>query len=323
MAVEYKDYYKLLGVPKTATKDEIAKAFKKMARKYHPDLNSGTKDAESKFKDVNEAYEVLKDDEKRRLYDTLGPDWQNAHHQGGAGAYSSNPFRGYGFGGPGSFSSGGQSFNASGFSDFFESIFGNGRAGKSSPFGADPFAGFSQRSCKGQDVDATIQLSLEDAYHGGKKTIALKAADGKTRSLEVKIPAGVKNGARIRLAQQGEQGGGKDAASGDLYLHVSLLPHPQFGLDDNDLVCTLPIAPWEAVLGAKIRVPTLDGEIELTIPPGSSSQKKFRLRGKGLGAGTAKGDQFVRLAIEVPAMLSDEEKELWEKLRDTSAFNPR
>ena len=315
MAVEYKDYYNLLGVSKTAAKEEIAKAFKKQARKYHPDLNAGDKEAESKFKDINEAYEVLKDEEKRRLYDTLGPDWQNARHQGGG--FSGNPFGGY--------ASGGQSFNASGFSDFFESMFGGGRAGgpSGSPFGADPFAGFSQRRSKGQDVDATIQLCLEDAYRGGKKTIALRGPDGKQRSLEVAVPAGVKNGARIRLAGQGEAGVGSGATPGDLYLHVSLMPHQSFALDDNDLVYTLPLAPWEAVLGTKVRVPTLDGEIDLTIPPGSGSQKKFRLRGKGLGTGTAKGDQLVRVVIDVPSSLSGEEQELWEKLRDVSSFHAR
>ena len=327
MAVEYKDYYKLLGVSKTATKDEISKAFKKLARKYHPDFNQGDKEAESKFKDINEAYEVLKDEEKRKLYDTLGPDWQNAQHfQNQGGGFSGNPFGGGGF--SGSFN--GQSFNASGFSDFFESLFGGGRAGGhsgggfgSGSFGADPFASYAQRSRKGNDIDVTMQLTLEDAYKGGAKTISLQSGNGQVRNLEVKIPAGVKNGARIRLAGQGEPGNGKDAKPGDLYLHVSLLPHPLFSLDDNDVVYELTVAPWEAVLGAKVRVPTLDGEIELNIPPGSGSSKKFRLRGKGLGAGTGKGDQFVRLAINVPSSLTDEEKELWEKLRDIAAASPR
>ncbi len=318
MAVEYKDYYKLLGVSKTATKDEIAKAFKKLARKYHPDFNQGDKKAESKFKDINEAYEVLKDDEKRKLYDTLGPDWQNAQHfQNQGGGYSGNPFGGGGF--SGSFN--GQSFNASGFSDFFETLFGGGR--QAGGFGADPFASYGQRSRKGHDIDVTIQLTLEDAYHGGAKNIALQGSNGQTRNLEVKIPAGVKNGARIRLAGQGEPGAGQNAKPGDLYLHVSLLPHPLFSLDDNDVVYELPVSPWEAVLGTRVRVPTLAGDIELTIPPGSGSAKKFRLRGKGLGTGTGKGDQFVRLNISVPSTLTAEERELWEKLRDITAFNPR
>ncbi len=172
MAVEYKDYYKLLGVSKTATKDEISKAFKKLARKYHPDFNQGDKEAESKFKDINEAYEVLKDEEKRKLYDTLGPDWQNAQHfqNRGEGGFSGNPFGG-GF--SGGFN--GQSFNASGFSDFFESLFGGSRSagGMGGGFGADPFGSYTQRSHTGRDIDVTIQLALEEAYHGGPKTIAL------------------------------------------------------------------------------------------------------------------------------------------------------
>lgn len=319
MAVEYKDYYKLLGVSKAATKDEIGKAFKKLARKYHPDLNQDDKEAESKFKDINEAYEVLKDEEKRKLYDTLGPDWQNAQHfQNQGGGYSGSPFGGGGF--SGSFN--GQGFNASGFSDFFETLFGGGRA-SGGGFGGDPFGAFTQRSRKGQDIDVTIHLTLEDAYCGGSKSISLQGGSGQVRNLEVKIPAGVKNGARIRLTGQGEPGNGQNAKPGDLFLHVSLHPHPIFSLDDNDIVYELAVSPWEAALGAKVRVPTLDGTVELSIPPGSGSSKKFRLRGKGLGSGSNKGDQFVRLAISVPSNLTDEEKELWEKLRDISSFNPR
>lgn len=325
MAVEYKDYYKLLGVGKTATKEEIGKAFKKLARKYHPDFNDGDREAESKFKDINEAYEVLKDDEKRKLYDTLGPDWQNAQHfQDQGRGYSGSPFGNMGGGFSGNFS--GQSFNASGFSDFFETLFGGGGArmsGMGGGFGADSFGSFAPRSRKGRDVDVTIQMTLEDAYHGGTKSISLQSGNGQVRNLEVKVPAGVKNGARIRLTGQGEPGGGQNAKAGDLFLHVQLLPHPMFQLDDNDIVYELPVAPWEAVLGAKVRVPTLDGNIELSIPPGSGSSRKFRLRGRGLGTGAGKGDQFVRLNITVPPTLTDEEKELWEKLRDISQFTAR
>lgn len=320
MAVEYKDYYKLLGVSKKATKDEIGKAFKKLARKYHPDFNNGDKEAESKFKDINEAYEVLKDEEKRKLYDTLGPDWQNAQHfQNQGGGYGGSPFGGKGGGFSGTFN--GQNFNSSGFSDFFETLFGGGKA--SANFGANPFGGYTQRSRKGHDTDVTLQLGLEEAYHGGARTITMQDAAGQKRNLEVKIPAGVKNGARIRLTGQGEPGVGQGAKPGDLYLHVSLLPHPKFALDDNDIIYELPVAPWEAALGAKVRVPTLDGEVELSIPAGSGSSRKFRLRGKGLGTGTSKGDQFVRLAIAMPTDLTDEEKALWEKLREISSFSPR
>lgn len=315
MAVEYKDYYKLLGVNKNASKEEIAKAFKKMARKYHPDLNSGDKEAENKFKDVNEAYEVLKDEEKRKLYDTLGPDWQNAQHFQGHSAGAS-PF------GNRSGASYSANFDGSGFSDFFEMLFGPGRGGASA-FNSDIFSSFNQRPRKGGNIEATIQLTLEEAYRGGPKSITLQSASGQTRTLEVKLPAGVKNGARIRLAGQGEAGSGNGATAGDLILQVQLLPHPQFKLDDSDVVYELPIAPWEAALGAKIRVPTLDGAVELSIPAGSSSAKKFRLRGRGLGSGTSKGDQFVRLCIVLPPSCTDEEKALWEQLRDLSQFSPR
>ena len=322
MGVEYKDYYKLLGVERNAGKDEISKAFKKLARKYHPDMNPDNKEAEDKFKDINEAYEVLKDEEKRKLYDQLGHNWQHGQNFQQPPGFENFTFHGGGM--PGGFGGGAGGFGAgSGFSDFFETLFGGGGARATSGFGANPFGSYTQFSHKGGDVDVTIQLSLEDAYHGGKKTISLQGGNGAVRNLEVKVPAGVKNGARIRLSGQGEPGVGQGAKAGDLYLRVSLLPHALFTLDDNDIVYELPVAPWEAALGAKVRVPTLDGNIELTIPPGSGSSKKFRLRGKGLGTGTGKGDQFVRLVINMPTQLTDEEKELWEKLRDISSFSPR
>ena len=320
MAVEYKDYYKLLGVERSAKKEEIAKAYKKLARKHHPDLNPGDKKAEDKFKDINEAYEVLKDEEKRRLYDQLGADWQHGQQ------FRQPPgFEGMRFGG-GRGGQGAQSFDASAFSDFFESMFGGGGfaqaqgGGRNAGFTGDPFASFSARPTKGQDVEAQIELSLEEAFQGGKKTVSLQNASGVVRNLELNVPAGVKNGAKIRLSGQGEPGA---KGPGDLYLHVRLAPHHLFSLDDNDVLYDLPLAPWEAVLGAKVLVPTLDGNVELTIPKGSGSGKKFRLRGRGLGAGTAKGDQFVRLTIKVPETLSPEEEELWKKLQEKSAFNPR
>ena len=322
MAVEYKDYYKLLGVERSAKKEEIAKAYKKLARKHHPDLNQGDKKAEDTFKDINEAYEVLKDDEKRRLYDQLGADWQHGQQ------FRQPPgFEGMRFGG-GSGAYGGQGFDPSAFSDFFESIFGGGggggfaraQGGRNQGYGADPFASFSSRQAKGQDVEAHIELTLEEAFKGGKKTVSLQNATGAVRNLELNIPAGVKNGAKIRLSGQGEPGA---KGPGDLYLHVRLAPHHLFSLDENDVLYDLPLAPWEAVLGAKVLVPTLDGNVELNIPSGSGSGKKFRLRGRGLGSGTGKGDQFVRLTIKVPETLEPEEEELWKKLQEISPFSPR
>lgn len=308
MAVEYKDYYKVLGVERGASKEEINKAYKKLAKKYHPDLNAGDTSAEEKFKDINEAHEVLKDAEKRRLYDQLGPDWQHGQQFQQPPGFDGTHFS---FGGGG---------GASAFSDFFETLFGGGGA-RASSFGADPFGSFSRRTRKGQDIQATLQLSLEEAFKGGKKNISLQGSNGAQRTLEVNIPAGVRGGAKIRLTGQGEPGTG--GQPGDLYLQVNLARHPLFTLDENDVFYELPLAPWEAVLGTKVRVPTLDGEVELAIPPGSSGHRKFRLRGKGLGSGNAKGDQFVRIRIKVPETLSSEEKELWTKLQEISSFSAR
>lgn len=313
MGVEYKDYYKLLDVERSASKEEIAKAYKKMARKYHPDLNPNDADAESKFKEVNEAYEVLKDDEKRRLYDQLGPNWQHGQNfQGGQGFHRAN------FGG-------GAGFDASGFSDFFDMIFGNAGAGgyqRTSGFGPDPFGNFSGRQRKGRDVEAQLVLTLEEAYKGGKKSITLQGQGGASKHLEINVPAGVKDGAKIRLSGQGDAGMGGGPA-GDLYLKVKLAEHPLFAVDGTNIIVDLPLAPWEAVLGTKARVPTLDGEVELNIAPGTGSGRKLRLRGKGLGATANRGDQFVRVQIRVPESPSAEERELWERLATVSNFNPR
>lgn len=326
MSVEYKDYYQLLGVDRKASQDEISKSFRKLARKYHPDLNQGDKAAETKFKEINEAYEVLKDEEKRKLYDQLGPNWQH-------GQQFSNQGGGFDF----SQFQGGQG-GAHGFSDFFETLFGQRGGGSTftnfedfnfgggeNPFGA--FTGQGRRTPrprKGQDIEARLNLTLEDAYRGGKKTITLpNPADGQNKTLDVSIPAGVRNGARIRLSGQGMPGtsGGQP---GDLFLKVEYLPHAQFKVEDGTtVVYDLPLAPWEAVLGAKVRVPTLDGTVEVSIAPGSSSGKKLRLREKGMGSGHARGDQIVRLMIRVPDHVSGDEKKLWEDLAKTSTFNPR
>lgn len=314
MGVEYKDYYKLLGVSRSASKEEIAKAYKKMARKYHPDLNPNDPDAEARFKEVNEAHEVLKDEEKRRLYDQLGPDWQHGQSfQGAQGHRYAN------FGG-------GAGFDSSGFSDFFDMIFGNAGAGgyrHSSGFGPDPFGNFSARQRKGRDVEAQLTLTLEEALKGGKKSLTLQGqGGGDSRRLEVSIPAGVREGAKIRLSGQGDPGMGGGPA-GDLYLRVRLAEHPVFHVDGSDVLVDVYVAPWEAVLGAAVRVPTLDGEVQLKIAPGTGSGKKLRLRGKGLGPAASRGDQYVRIQIRVPENPSPEERELWEKLAAVSAFNPR
>ncbi|MDR1488985.1 MAG: J domain-containing protein [Desulfovibrio sp.] len=312
MGVEYKDYYKILGVDKTATTEEIGKAYKKLARKFHPDLNQGDKGAEERFKDINEAHEVLKDKEKRRLYDQLGPNWQNGQNFQRPPGFENVRFE---FGGMG----GGDS----GFSDFFETLFGGGRTFSGS-FGGGGFdeAGFGpgrRRPRRGQDVEAALSLSLEEAFNGGKKTITLTAAPGSAqRSLEVNIPPGVRNGARIRLAGQGNPGS-LSGPAGDLFLKVGIAAHPLFKLDDADVIYDLHIPPWDAALGARITIPTLSGQVSLNIAPGTGSGKKLRLRGKGLGSGKNKGDQLVRIFIDVPEPDGPETRRLWEALRAARA----
>lgn len=307
MSVEYKDYYKILGVERTATTSEINKAYKKLARKHHPDLNQDDPKAEEQFKIVNEANEVLKDPEKRRMYDQLGSNWKDGQNFGGSGFENMH----FNFGGNGA-----QGFGQSGFSDFFDTIFGGGfNAGS---FGGQKgFSGYSARPRKGHDIEACLNLTLEDAYHGGKKSITLGH-----RALEVTIPAGIKQGARIRLSGQGELGTNNGAA-GDMFLRINILPNAHFSLDDTDVIYDLNLAPWEAVLGGKIRIPTLSGDVEMNVKPGTGSGKKMRLRGKGLGSGVNKGDQIVRIAIQVPDQLTPEEKELWEKLSALSQYSPR
>lgn len=314
MAVSYKDYYKLLGVEREAKTEEISKAYKKLARKYHPDLNPGDKQAEEKFKEINEAYEVLKDPEKRKLYDQLGPNWQHGQQFQGEPGYENVHF-----------TFNGKSFDGSGFSDFFETLFGGAAAGGAggghrAQFGPDPFGGFSSRPRRGRDVEAELPLSLEEASSGGRRTVTLQMPQG-PKTLEVNVPAGIREGAKLRLAGQGDPAPG--GTPGDLFLRVRYLPHPQFKVEGENLHCDVALAPWEAVLGARVAVPTLEGQVELNIPAGSSSGRKFRLRGKGLGSGVNRGDLLARVMIKVPAQLSAEERELWQKLADVSSFKAR
>lgn len=327
MSVSFKDYYKLLDVSKSASQDEIAKAFKKKARKFHPDLNPNDPEAEKKFKEINEAYEVLKDPEKRKLYDSLGPNWQHGQNFQPPPGFDSSRFRSYSGGGP-RFESGG----FGDFSDFFETIFGGQFRGQQGFEGGEHFSfgGFGARQAKGRDAEVSMELPLEDAYRGGARTISFQeqimGPDGmprlETKSLQVNIPPGIKNGSRIRLAGQGSPGA-RGGQPGDLYLKITIAPHPQFKLEGNSIVYDLPLAPWEAALGAKVRVPTLDGAVEMNIPPGTSSGRKLRLRGKGLGKGADKGDQLIRVMIAVPDSLTDKERGLWEQLAQASRFQPR
>lgn len=335
MAVQFRDYYEVLGVPKTAGDDEIKSAFRKLARKYHPDVNPGDKSAEEKFKELNEAYEVLSDPDKRKRYDALGPNWKSGEDfrppPGWEGAQG-GVYTDFGdiFGGGG----------ASGFSDFFETLFGGRR-------GARRGAGFAMR---GQDVEAEIPLTLEEAHRGVRRSINLQVSepcpdchgtgskDGKTacptcrgagairrpKSLEVTIPAGVRDGSVIRLAGQGEPGG-NGAPAGDLFLRVRLQPHRLFAIvGENDVQIELPVAPWEAALGAKLLVPTLDGPVEMKIPGGTQGGQRLRLRSRGLNRrGGGRGDEYVKLKIVNPPTLAPKERELYEQLAAESRFNAR
>lgn len=331
MAVKYQDYYKTLGVSRDASQEEIQRAYRKLARAYHPDLNKGP-DAERKFKEINEAHEVLKDPEKRKRYDTLGSNWQSGddfrpppgwEEFSSAGGFG---FRGGGqrsarSGGFGRIFEGGEETFFGGFSDFFRTLFGGGDDEQS--VGA---RGWTQ---PGEDHEADVTIPLEDAYAGGKKTLTLTQnvtdANGRIsttkRSYEVQIPPGVQDGKRLRLPGQGGERSGK---RGDLYLKMRIAPHPQFRIDGADLETDLPITPWEAALGGKVGVPLVRGAAEITIPAGTQSGKRFRLRGKGLArTGNERGDLYAVARIVVPERLSEKERSLLEQLRDASSFEPR
>lgn len=292
--MEYKDYYKILGVGRDASQDEIKKAYRKLARKYHPDVSKEA-NAEDKFKEVGEAYEVLRDEQKRAQYDQFGSNYRHGQ--------SFNPPPGW---------DDHASFGGGNFSSFFENMFG-GMGGMGGGMGDNFFA-------RGEDVNAKITISLEDAFNGATKTIRRPAGASQSGTINVKIPAGIASGKKIRLSGQGKSGGG--GKSGDLYLEVNIAPHRHFRLEDKDVYLDLPIAPWEAALGAKVTVPTLAGKINLTIPAGARSGQKMRLKGRGL-PGKEPGDEFVVLQIMVPPADSDKAKKLYQQMAEEMAFNPR
>ena len=322
MSVQYKDYYQTLGVPRTATGDEIKKSFRKLARLYHPDVAKDKKKAEEKFKEINEAYEVLGDAAKRRKFDELGANWKS-------GAEFRPPPGPGGFGGGQAFRGGHPAsndaefeFGGTGFSDFFEQIFGGARRGAGS-FGGGRGPQFAER---GNDVEGDIMVTLEEAMRGSVREVNVRHPVGRTVRTEthqVKIPPGVTEGQRLRLSGRGEQGENGGAA-GDLYLRVRLAKHPDFDVDGHNLIHETELAPWEAVLGAEISVPTPDGPVKIKISPGTQSGQKLRVRGRGLPQrdGT-RGDLMVVAHIVTPAEVSDAEKKLWEQLARESRFNPR
>ncbi len=329
--MEYKDYYKILGVARDASQDDIKRAYRKLARKYHPDVSKES-DAEARFKEVNEANEVLKDPEKRAQYDALGSGW----HAGD----EFRPPPGYGTRGGAAGTHGWQRGErmspeeAAQFSDFFSSIFGDlgGMGGTRGGGGMGGDGGFGGRgfSARGADQSARVRISLEDAYHGATRQLSLEVPEidakghlkSRTRTLNVRIPAGVTEGQQIRLAGQagGGVGGGE---AGDLYLEVEFAPHPVFRPEGRDIHLRLPVAPWEAALGATLSVPTLGGKVSLKIPAGAQSNQRLRLKGRGL-PGKTPGDAYVQLEIVNPPATDADAKAAFEALAERfKAFNPR
>ncbi len=311
--MQYKDYYKIMGVGRDATQDEIKRAYRKLARKYHPDVSKET-DAEARFKEVGEAYEVLKDPEKRAAYDQLGADWKAGQE------FRPPPDWDAGF----EFSGGGfTAGDASAFSDFFESLFG-GRAGGG--FRPRAGAGFSAR---GQDHHAKILIDLEDAFDGATRSISLTSpgvdSEGhvrtRERTLNVRIPKGIRPGQHIRLSGQGSAGLGGGGA-GDLFLEVEFRPHPLYRVDGADLHLTLPLAPWEAALGAVVEVPTPKGPVDLRVPANSGSGRKLRLKGRGL-PGKQAGDLYATIEIVTPPAESESERKAYREFEKQFRFEPR
>jgi curved DNA-binding protein len=309
--MKFKDYYEILGVGRDATPDQIKKAYRKLARKYHPDV-SASSDSETRFKEVGEAYEVLKDPEKRAAYDRLGSDWRTGQDFRPPPDWAAEP----GFGGGGY-----TTVDAARFSEFFESLFGGGGGGGFRSE-AGPFAG------RGEDIDARVTIDLEDAYHGATRQLTLQQPEvtpegrvtRRTRTLNVRIPKGVKQGQKIRLAGQGGPGIGGEP--GDLYLEIEFRPHRHYRVDGADVYLDLPVAPWEAALGATVKVPTPAGTVDLKVPSESQQGRKLRLKGRGIPA-KSPGDLYVVLQIVLPPATSRKAKKVYEEMKDKMDFNPR
>lgn len=324
MPVEFKDYYQTLGVARDASHDEIRKAFRKLAREYHPDVAKDKKIAEEKFKEINEAYEVLGDPPKRKKYDTLGANWNRPEPPPGAGP-AGGGFRGAAPGQDYEFH-----FGGTGFSDFFEQFFG-GRGERGfgyQDFEPDHGPQAQSRPIPGRDVEGDIMVTLHEAISGSIRTIAFQRHNRLTgqvvsENFRVRIPVGVAEGQLIRVPGKGEDGfnGG---APGDLYLRVRFAQHPDFRVRGSDLYYELELAPWEAVLGANVSIPALDGSVTVRVPAGATRGQQLRVRGKGLPAGSgSRGDLYAIISIQVPGQTSPEEKALWEQLAQRSQFNPR
>ncbi|MEN9225840.1 MAG: DnaJ C-terminal domain-containing protein [Thermostichus sp. HHBFW_bins_43] len=314
----FKDYYKILGVSKTASADEVKQAFRRLARKYHPDVNPNDKTAEEKFKDINEAYEVLSDPNKRKQYDQFSQYYQQGGFRSSRDTYTGGPFGGSPFGsedfGVGGFGSGVDFSQFDDFQDFIDQLLGRVQsqsAGRSSGFSGSA-------SNTSYDAEATIQITIPEAYEGGKRRLRV----GGDRTLEVNLPAGITPGKRIRLRGQGHPN--PNGGAGDLYLKIELKDHPFYRLEGSDVYCDLPISPSEAVLGAQVEVPTLDGVVKLRIPAGIQPGRKLRLADKGFPKGKGeRGDFYVVVQIHLPSQVSEQERELYEKLQQVQSYDPR
>jgi DnaJ-class molecular chaperone len=321
--VDFKDYYSTLGVAKSASEKEIKQAFRKLARKHHPDVNPGDKVAESKFKEINEAYEVLGDPDKRKKYDELGANWRMYEQQARSGG---QPFGGGWSPGPGGGARAGYRTmtpeemedlfgDSNPFSDFFTTFFGGEAFGDAT--GAREPRGARARRRPGRDVENEIELGLEDAFHGATRRLLLRH-DGHAKHVDVRIPAGVTDGSRVRVSGEGEQGMG-GAESGHLYLRVRLAPHPVFERKGRDLYIKSPVPLTTAVLGGEANVQTLSGKpARLRIPPMTQNGQLFRLKGYGMpaiGKPDDTGDLYARVDVQLPTRLSDEEREHFEALK--------
>ncbi|MEU0656928.1 J domain-containing protein [Streptomyces albogriseolus] len=307
-----RDFYEVLGVPRTADRDEIQRAYRTLARKYHPDVNKDPQ-TEERFKEINEAFSVLSDPEQRARYDRFGEDFRKVpedwEERVGAGAGAGSGFRWTTGGGPRvRYSTAGFGGEGVDVEDLFGSLFG----------------GAGRMRVPGADQEAELPLTVEEAYRGGRRTVTLAGPAGQRR-YQVDVPPGTTDGQRIRLAGEGGRGSGDDAPAGDLYLRVRIQPHPEFRLDGRDVHVRLPVTPWEAALGATVPVPTPSGATaKVTVPAGSSSGRRLRLRGEGMpGPRGANGDLYAELRIMVPPRLSDRERELMEELAAVSSFDPR
>jgi curved DNA-binding protein len=313
--MEFKDYYQIMGVKRDASQEEIKRAYRKLSRKYHPDV-SDQADATARFQELGEAYEVLRDPEKRAAYDRLGANWKSGQEFHPPPDWDSDfEFRGGGF----------NATHQGNYSDFFEQLFGHGEF-------AQHFATHAPRhkqTMRGQDHHAKILIDLEDSFTGASRNITLTSPEltqdgrliNRQRSLKVQIPRGIRSGQQIRLSGQGEPGIG-NAPAGDLYLEVKFKPHRYYRVEEQHLYLDLPVTPWEAALGASVKVPTPSGPVDLTIPAASQQGRKLRLKGRGLGAKNP-GDLYVVLQIRLPAADSDEAKKIYQMMREKLNFNPR